>query len=294
MSGEIDSLASFQAYFSNTISNVPPNASLAKPSLNLIFKALKTINPGIQYLMAKQGITEATEKIIQGKPFIFNVVDETKAGGQHMVKILVTPKKSIAHIEVPTEPDGITGIKGGRNPTICHGLEIVVSAFKAANKPFPALIFGLHSDSFLTLNGDFYSGDKLNILIPLMFDPPNTNLLVFHTQVPHLNPEKLMRSWYKAYQTDENILNDPIRHTILLMPKSSSAAVSNPHFSSDQPKSKNFVHVQVLPTEYMQNRNRFKSLHLSRIKKWEHVLPLNATMEITVKPNGLRKKIILL
>ncbi len=216
-----------------------------------------------QVAILQDSLALAAEKIQKGENFSFYLIDKTQAGGAHEVKVFYNVLENRVVIQIPPEPDSNNsrGIKGGRFPTVCHGIEMVVAVSKIARIDSPAIEFA--SSAQINL-GEF----SKPLLVPLTIDPPNTNLIIFHTQSRSVDPHKLAQGWYEIMKTDEQLAEDPLRHTILVMPKSSSNDIQNPHFELDQPQSKKSVHVEVLPKEVAEDRSRFRPMHLNRIGRW--------------------------
>jgi len=232
---------------------------------------LTTLNHEERFDRVKQGIKEASELIRAERAFVINIADITKAGGLHNIRLLAKPMKREVCVEIPEEPIMTEGIKGGRTPTILHAIELIVLSYKLAQKKFPTLSFKLYKTD------PYDEKDTLipRIFIPLTIDPPKTNIIIFHTQVPHINPELLAQSWFEIMKQDESLENDFIRHTILVMPVSSTDQHQNNYFQIDQPKLKTQAHIIVLPKEIAQDRSRFRVMHLNRISRWTKIHELN-------------------
>jgi hypothetical protein len=264
-----------------------------------IFNSLELLSPEEKLIQVHAGITKAITLISQKKPFIFEIIDKTNAGGLHKVSILISPQKNTIFLEIPDEANTtpgtiFSGIKGGRIPTIYHGIEIVTLCYKAAKKEFPKLEFGIISFNYLYSLRDVFDKAKGNsIIIPLTIDPPLTNVIIVHTQVRQINPEILARGWYEVMKLDKTLIKDVIRHTILVMPMSPNPSNPNVYFSIDQPKAKNQVYTEILPNNIVGDRSRFRPLYLSRISRWSNIINLNQHIKPRVDIVGTRSIIYL-
>ena len=232
---------------------------------------LNPLNHDERFHFALNNIEIIKHHIENSKNCLVSVMDSTTAGGTHQVKMMFCIKENTVFIEIPNVKTklSIDSVKGGEFPTILHAIEIITVVYKKLNKEFPQIKFGLASNNYLDTTQSILEIEHIQpVLIPLTIDPDYTNAIIFHTQVRKINPEKLALSWYELYKSDPNILDTPIRHTILLMPLSDSA--SNPSFESDQPKLKNIVNVAYLKKEMAENKTRFRTLYLGRISRWEN------------------------
>lgn len=241
----------------------------------------------------QQSLSKISKLILNREPFLIKVTDKTYAGGAHAVNILINPQKQKVFIEVPDEP--VIGLKGGRNPTIYHGIEIITASYQIAKQSFPHIEFGLASNNYLeTLLKNNYQVNLEPILISLEIDPPKTNVIIFHTQVTHINPEILARLWYEVMKLDQDLVNDIIRHTSLVMPISSSNKYFNANFEHDQPEAKAQAYSEVMQNLFARDRNRFRLMHPSRISRWGTIPILNQYQNLKIQKSGLRSIINLI
>lgn len=235
----------------------------------------------------KRSLTKISKLILKRELFLIEVMDNTYAGGTHVVKILINPQRQKVFIEVPDEP--AIGLKGGRNPTIYHGIEIITAGYQIARKPFPHLEFGLAANNYLeTLLNSNYQIDLEQILMSLTIDPPKTNVIIFHTQVTHINPEMLARLWYEVMKLDKNLIDDIIRHTSLVMPISSTGKYFNTNFEYDQPETKTQAYSEVMQNLFARDRKRFRLMHPSRISRWSTIPILNQNRNLQIQKSDLR------
>ncbi len=239
-----------------------------------------------QTIILHDSLAQAADKLRLGENFALYLVDKTQAGGAHEVKVFFRVSENRAIIQIPAEPDSENGkhsrgTKGGRFPTVCHGVEMVAAVSKIAGYDFP----DIHFSSPDELNSNEFGSP---LLIPLTVDPANTNLIIFHTQSRSVDPYLLAQGWYELMKSDEQLAEDPLRHTILVMPKSSSEDSHNPHFESDQPQSKKTMHIEVLPKELAEDRARFRPMHLNRISRWNDNNQTNGSAKPTIARDGTR------
>jgi hypothetical protein len=231
-----------------------------------------------RYEMAIHSLRVAAQHIRAKKNVCLKVIDHTSAGGLHMVRLCLNPIANTAFINLPEEPETVEsnviatnqGVKGGRNPTILHSIELLVAIYRFAEiEPLPSLHFGLPSEGCPDHSSVVHTCSDVVQSIPLMFDPPNTNAIIFHTQASKINPRLLSLIWYEIMKQDHTITVDPIRHTILVMPLSPSEQQENAFYVDDQPEHKRQLYVEVLPENVVKNKSRFRVLHLSKIRRWE-------------------------
>lgn len=175
-----------------------------------------------QWVMLRQGFERAADLVQRGELVAFHLVDDTVAGGAHLVRALYSPGEARALIEIPEESHK----PGGRFPTVLHALEVIAAAVGLANQtdksfnpngdtiyPQPAIPYP--DIEFVTaLNGQ--AKDAHGVLIPLTVDPDKTNLVAIHPQARHINPEGLAIAYYQVIQGDTELTGDLMRHTMLV------------------------------------------------------------------------------
>lgn len=241
-----------------------------------IFQALDLLDESQRYESILNGISTAAGALASSETCILIVVDDTNAGGKHKVTTLIDPLNDTAYLEIPPEPNPEdVGIKGGRFPTICHAVELIAACYAKAGVKFPALHFTSEVNPLSEIADFNEPDDSTTLLMPLTINPPNTNVLICHTQVPHIDPQQLLLGWYEVIKQDDNLVADPIRHTILVMPRSQTDEHTNEHFTHDQPASKTLVLAETLPRDVVDDRARFRPLHLNRVSRWGKASELN-------------------
>lgn len=245
--------------------------------LTAVDRYYESLSALARYKIALDALRKLSKSITKNEICIVSAVDNTKAGGLHSVDVLVMPDREMVFVRVPSEPHAdldnsghATVVKGGRNPTILHALEIVIAAYReSTNTRYPELKFCLSEHDIFAIAGIEESKAADLLLVPLTFEPANTSALIFHTQATKINPVELSVAWYRVMQTDATLVSDPFRHTIMVMPVSPSNGKENPHYEKDQPANRRDLFVEVLPAGIVQDRGRFRAMHLSKISRWE-------------------------
>lgn len=242
-----------------------------KNSSSDIFHEIDSLKESDRFSLVLEGVARAGSILAAKEPCLLLVVDDTNAGGKHIVYAFIDPIRNEAHIFIPPEPDianGDAGVKGGRFPTVCHAVELVAACCKTADIKFPELVFSEEGDDTSIVSDWRESTEDSTIIMPLTIDPPNTNVFICHTQVPRIDPQRLLLGWYEVIKQDGNLVNDPIRHTILVMPKSLSDEHKNDYFTLDQPPVKTMVMTETLPKDIVDDRSRFRPMHMNRVSRW--------------------------
>lgn len=199
--------------------------SLGRPEkvpLSEILRILHGLSQEEKWAMIRQGIGRAADMVSQEKPVLFFLVDETSAGGYHFVRALYDPQERSALIEIPEESHQ----QGGRFPTVLHALEVIVGTVALANQieksftPNGAIIYPHKGSVFPDVNFIPDLNEQANktevVLVPLTVDTSRTNVVAFHPQARHINPEALARAYYQVIQNDTDLPKDLIRHTMLV------------------------------------------------------------------------------
>lgn len=217
-----------------------------KPYLHGVLKFLHGINEEDRWAIVKKGMDRSVNILGRGRPVLFFLVEETKAGGPHAVQALYDPKERAAILEIPEEPEQ----QGGRFPTVLHAVEMIASVTKLANQrmelPHPQVRF------VDRLRGRI---QELGVvLIPLTLDTDRSNIIAFHPQARHIDPETLAYAYYEGIKADTELPEDLIRHTMLVQA-----------LNGDKPLTKNEVTLRVLPHEETGN---YRLMYPGRIARW--------------------------
>lgn len=147
-----------------------------------------------------------------GIPTLFFLVDNTAAGGSHVIRALFHPVFEMVVVEIPQEN------QSGRFPTVLHALEVAATFTRLNNEqgndtvPHPRAKF-LQHEPFEKLAGQVR---EVNIsLIPLIVNPVKTNCVIFHSQARRLNPETIAQEYHKLL-AKVDLTKDLMRHTMLV------------------------------------------------------------------------------
>src|SRR5258708_5541539 len=126
---------------------------------------LKT-DQATRYGMVADSIAESANCVRNNSPILLELFDTTHAGGRHLVAALIDPRTLAVYIHVPPEPsEPDLGIKGGRFPTVCHLIELIVTIYKVAEQSYPDLHFML---DFSDIPPELYiAASTHRILVPL-------------------------------------------------------------------------------------------------------------------------------
>lgn len=188
-------------------------------------KGLKALPPKEQFKLIQKEIDLAAEGIIKGKSIFFVAIDDTPAGDAHTVSALYVPQLSAFTIEIPNEPSDVIGKdgqrysrRGGRFPTVLHTIEALVVAGKLANvSSYPSLEFINTEDLDLFYRRiHTYEEIPFGVVIPLVYQPSTSNVLFFNKTDRRVNPRAVAAAHYDAVQTDTDLTNVLLRHTMLL------------------------------------------------------------------------------
>ncbi len=165
--------------------------SLLKPTPSLadVLQYFGNLTEKKRWSIIRAEFERAADCIRQGKPVLFFMAENTKAGGPHAVRALYDPQNKIAHVEPPQE----TLQKGVRFPTICHTLEAIAATtglafnhddnfdpggqtvYPEKKLPYPEL-------NFVPVLGELPDNPEI-IIIPLtVTSTTNDNFIIFHTQ----------------------------------------------------------------------------------------------------------------
>ncbi|HSX43283.1 MAG TPA: hypothetical protein VLF59_04305 [Candidatus Saccharimonadales bacterium] len=264
-------------------------------SFSDLFHDLETRTEADRFSQVLEGVTKAAHTLIARKPCLLLVADDTNAGGKHIVYALIDTLRDEVRVLIPPEPDvtnGEAGVKGGRFPTVCHAVELVAACCKTAGIDFPKLRFSKDDDTAVVADWQKLV-EGSTIIMPLTINPPNTNVFICHTQVPRIDPQRLLLGWYEVIKHDKNLVSDPIRHTILVMPKSQSDEHKNDYFTQDQPPVKTIVMTETLPKDTIDDRSRFRPLHMNRVSRWGKLSNLNGCPIPAIELIGKRYSIVL-
>ncbi|MGI8420302.1 MAG: hypothetical protein ACR2LN_06725 [Candidatus Levyibacteriota bacterium] len=223
----------------------------SKLSLREIIIFLRHLTQKEQWSLIRQELEKAVDIISLGKAVMFFLVDETAAGGSHTVKAFYNPRAKKVLLEIPKEPLQ----KGGRFPTVLHALEIIVGAIDLANKrrkrdqkiPYPEI-------SFVKVLKKSMKKSDVSVIPLTVAETKKANIIAFHPQARHIDPETLARAYYHIIQTDNTLPRDLIRHTMLVQT-----------LSGNRPRDKHSITVTVLPKDATQV---YKLIHPGRITRW--------------------------
>lgn len=232
-----------------------------KPWLTDAINYLHSISQEQQWLIVRREIGRAVDAISQGNSVLFSLMDDTRAGGIHVVQAMYDPKEGRAIIEEPIDSKQ----RGGNFASVLHTLEVIAGAVMAVNArddqfrqplSFPEVNFAQTLRDHLR--------NPLHVAIPLTVDPEKANVLAFHPQVDRISPEALAVSYYETIKDDADLPNYLLRHTLLV------------HALPEDGITKNEAGLRVMLTG---ERKFSRLLHPERIAKWRN---LNARA-VTVK-----------
>ncbi len=217
-----------------------------KPYLPDTLKFLRRINDNDRWVIVKQGINRSVDLLSCGRSVLFFLAEETTVGGPHAVQAIYDPQEGVAFLETPEESTE----QKGRFPTVLHAIEMIANVTKLVNQrtelPYPQVRF------VDRLRGRV---EELELaLIPLNLITNRSNVLVFHPQARHVDPETLALAYYEATKADVQLPEDLIRHTMLVQA-----------LNGDRPSSKTEVTLRVLLTK---ETGKYRLMHPERIARW--------------------------
>jgi hypothetical protein len=218
--------------------------------------------------------------LLSDTPVVVRIIDNTRPAGLHVVPALLDPGLDVMPLMLPAELDSPIAHRPYRLaahlPTACHLLE-VASAICTYCGTFPRFPLGLSERAFLEIVEKrlFPDGSGLMdvINIPLMFDPPLTNALIFHTHCPSFSPLAFLEEWHRVLAHNNVVDKLVLRHTMFLWPPKEQSEL-------EKPTTKTTAHFRLLPTQDV--RDRFRLLHLARISRWDYETALDRTRRIAI------------
>lgn len=191
-------------------------------------EAIEGLEEKNRWEIMRQEFQGGVEAVLKGKPVLFFLVDNTKAGGPHLIRMFLNPLFNAALVEIPEEN------QPGRLPTILHALEAVVTVKQLAHTAYPEasgslsypvirFVKACEFDMALQQIPDHEIG-----LIPLIVDPERTNCVIFHPNARHLDPQAIAYGYYSVL-AKMDLTVDLMRHTMLVTPR-------NPDYGPDSNK----------------------------------------------------------
>lgn len=199
----------------------------------------------------RQEYRQAREAIESGSPVIFYLVDNTSAGGPHVIRALFSPIFDGLVVEIPQEDQ----YQSGRFPTVLHALEVASTVNKLAGADrLPRSLKFLDSEEFNKAEKQVVGPNIA--LIPLIVDPDSTNLVVFHPQARKIDPRAVALGYYELIPSLK-LEKDLLRHTMLVAPRNN---VERPDYHGE---------IVVDIWDHQQIGYYFNLLNPGRIKTWE-------------------------
>lgn len=217
----------------------------------------------------EQSLALARECFSSGRASVLRIIDNTNSGGLHFVAALLDPSLDVIPFMLSPETESETGVLPYRQaahlPTACHLIEVTsaICTYCGSVPQPPVLLAERDFVQALVTRALAHAPRLVGVInVPLMFDPPMTNAIIFHTQSPTFSPLAFLDEWYKTLVHNTLIDKLVLRHTLLLRP----LAGQNDQF--DRPPTKHVAHFRVLSTREVQDR--FRLLHLGRVSNWDY------------------------
>lgn len=176
----------------------------------------------------RQEFQRGAEAVSNGKPVSLFLVDNTRAGGAHLVRAFLNPLFNAALVEIPEEN------QPGRLLTVLHALEVAVTIKQLAhaanpnasdNLSYPAIRFVKACEFDMAVQ---QIPDHEIALMPLIVNPDRTNCVIFHPNAKHLDPQAIAYGYYSVLARMD-LTADLMRHTMLVTPR-------NPDYGPDSNK----------------------------------------------------------
>jgi hypothetical protein len=216
-----------------------------------------------------QSLALTREYFSSGMASVLRIIDNTSSGGLHFVAALLDPNLDVIPFMLSPEAESDTDILPYRQaahlPTACHLIEITSAICTYCGSVPQPLVFLSERDfvQALVTRALAHAPSLVRVInVPLMFDPPMTNAIIFHTQSPTFSPLAFLDEWYRTLAHNTLIDKLVLRHTLLLRPLAGQTD------QLDRPRTKHVAHFRVLPTREVQDR--FRLLHLGRVSGWDH------------------------
>lgn len=174
-------------------------------------------------------IEAASKAISRRVSVLFDIYDQTTAGGKHSVLAYYDADANEATFEIPNDqvvvfPEDEVSV-GGRFPTLLHAIEVVTLVARTVklNRQqldyYPNLNFRSRND----IKNLVVSGDRKKqhlAMLPLTVHPTRTNVIVLHQQARGnmVDAAKIVAAHYQLQIRDDSIVNDVLRHTMITQP----------------------------------------------------------------------------
>lgn len=233
-------------------------------------EAIKSEPEDQRWEIMRREYHRAAEMASWGIPSLFLLVDQTKAGGAHLVRALLHPVFEMVMVEIPEEN------QSGKFPTVLHALEV---ADTVARPSHPRAKFLHHSELFDQVVGQIRGFNVA--FIPLIVDPARTNCVIFNKQARPLDPETVAQKYHQLL-AHMDLTTDLMRHTMLVIPQSDFQ-----HAYVD----KNELAVEIWP--HREIGRYFNLIHPGRIGSWdtnERKVPIHRAILREPNPKGEKRE----
>jgi hypothetical protein len=228
-----------------------------------------------------QSLALTREYFSSGMASVLRIIDNTNSGGLHFVAALLDPNLDVIPFMLSPETESEMGILPYRQaahlPTACHLIEVASAICTYCGSVPQPPVFLTERDFIqaLVTRALAHAPSLVGVInVPLMFNPPMTNAIIFHTQSPTFSPLAFLDEWYRTLVHNMLIDKLVLRHTLLLRP------LADRKDQLDRPRTKHVAHFRVLPTPEVQDR--FRLLHLGRVSSWDYSAAQEPSKRISI------------